>query len=277
MLLSVRYNYLKNSYIRKLDSFLPGQYMKKIIIPLLVFLLSFGAEAQESGFLNHLSAGLQLGSDGLGIELATPLGSSFRARAGYSFLPSIPYRKTVTAPEHPGAVGSAKGKDIPVDAKASLHLSDIEVFLDYYPMSDNGFHVSAGLLCGSRKVVSIKNVTPLPDDYNIVGLDVDGYTVKAVRNTIEGYIATNSLRPYLGVGYDIPISSDNRYSLSVDLGAFYWGKPELYAPGEPLIGDWKDVRVPSSTLNGRDEGLVEKAERTSFYPLLGVHFYRVLF
>ena len=164
-----------------------------------------------------------------------------------------------------------------MDAKASLHMSDIEVFLDYYPMSYNGFHVSAGLLCGSRKVVSIKNVTPLPDDYNIVGLDVDGYTVKAVRNTIEGYIATNSLRPYLGVGYDIPISSDNRYSLSVDLGAFYWGKPELYAPGEPLIGDWKDVRVPSSTLNGRDEGLVEKAERTSFYPLLGVHFYRVLF
>ena len=251
--------------------------MKKIIIPLLVFLLSFGAEAQESGFLNHLSAGLQLGSDGLGIELATPLGSSFRARAGYSFLPSIPYRKTVTAPEHPGAVGSAKGKDIPVDAKASLHLSDIEVFLDYYPMSDNGFHVSAGLLCGSRKVVNIKNVTPLPDDYNIVVLDVAGYTVKAVRNTIVRYIATNSLRPYLGVGYDIPISSDNRYSLSVDLGAFYWGKPELYAPGEPLIGDWKDVRVPSSTLNGRDEGLVEKAERTSFYPLFGVHFYRVLF
>ena len=173
----------------------------------MVFLLSFGAEAQESGFLNHLSAGLQIGSDGLGIELASPLGSSFRARAGYSFLPSIPYRKTVSAPEHPGAVGSAKGKDIPVDAKASLHMSDIEVFLDYYPMSYNGFHVSAGLLCGSRKVVSIKNVTPLPDDYNIVGLDVDGYTVKAVRNTIEGYIATNSLRPYLGVGYDIRLHS----------------------------------------------------------------------
>ncbi|MBR5661021.1 MAG: hypothetical protein IKW99_05670 [Bacteroidales bacterium] len=251
--------------------------MKKIIIPLLVFLLSFGAQAQETGFLNHLSAGIQLGSDGFGIGLAAPLGSGFRARAGYSFLPSVPYRKTVNVPEHPGAAVSDKGRDIPVDAKASLQLSDLEVFLDYYPLSDNGFHVSAGLLFGSRKIVNIKNVTPLPNDYNIIGLDVDGYTVKAVGNNIEGYLSANPARPYLGVGYDIPISADNRYSLSVDIGAFYWGKPELYVPGEPLIGDWIDVRVPSSYLNGHDDGLIGKAERTIFYPLMGIHFYRLLF
>ena len=106
---------------------------------------------------------------------------------------------------------------------------------------------------------------------------MDGYTVKAVANNIKGYIAVNSLRPYLGLGYDLPVGSDGRYSVSASIGAFYWGGPELYAPGEPLIGDWKDVRVRSSLLNGHDDGLVRKAEKSFIYPLISVHFYRVLF
>lgn len=251
--------------------------IKIIVLSLLFLCLSVSLSARDREWPSGLSAGLQLGSGGLGIELASPIGSSFRIRAGYAILPSVPYRRTVSVPEHPGAVGTEKGRSVPVDAKAFFHLSDLEAFLDYYPLSDNAFHVTAGLLYGSPNVVGIKNLTPLPDDYNIVGLDVDGYSVKAVSNNIKGNIVVNSLRPYLGLGYDLPIGSDGRYSASFSLGAIYWGSPELFAPGEPLIGDWKDVRVPSSYLNGHDDGLVGKAERTVFYPVVAVHLYRVLF
>ena len=217
---------------------------KIFTLPLLFLCLSVSLTAREREWPSSLSAGLQLGSGGLGVELAAPIGTSFRVRAGYSILPSLPYRRTVGVPEHPGAVGTEKGRNIPVDAKASLHLSNLEAFLDYYPLPGNGFHL---------------------------------YSVKAVANNIKGYIATNSLRPYIGLGYDLPVGSDGRYSASFSVGAFYWGGPELFAPGEPLIGDWKDVRVPSSYLNGHDDGLVRKAEKTFVYPLVSVHFYRVLF
>lgn len=270
-------DYAKNNYIRLIFQNLMKVSFKIFALPLLLLCLSVSLTAREKEWPSSLSAGLQLGSGGLGIELAAPIGTSFRVRAGYSILPSLPYRRTVGVPEHPGAVGTEKGRNIPVDAKASLHLSDLEAFLDYYPLPDNGFHLTAGLLYGSRNVVNIRNITPLPDDYNIVGLDVDGYSVKAVANNIKGYIAVNPIRPYFGLGYDLPVGSDGRYSASFSVGAFYWGGPALFAPGEPLIGDWKDVRVPSSYLNGHDDGLVRKAEKTFVYPLVAVHLYRVLF
>ena len=252
-------------------------YLKIVVVPLVFLCLSASLPAQETGWPKGLSLGVQAGSDGRGIGLMAPLGTSFRTRLGFGALPPVPYRRSFTVPEHPGAAGTDKGRDVPVDAKATFHPWNLEMFLDYYPLADNGFHITAGLLYGSRNVGDIKNLTPLPDDYNIVGLDVDGYTVKAVSNNVEGHVLVNSLRPYLGAGYDLPLGSDGRNSLSVDLGLIYWGSPKLYAPGEPLIGDWKDVHVNPDLLNGHDDGLLKKVERTFVYPVVNVHFYRSIF
>ena len=37
----------------------------------------------DYGFFNHVSAGISLGTDGIGIEVATPLTYNFAVRAGY--------------------------------------------------------------------------------------------------------------------------------------------------------------------------------------------------
>lgn len=254
------------------------KYLSRILFLVLVTLgFSTVADAQEKEGSGRFWIGLQAGSGGVGAELAATLGYGFEIRAGYAYLPPVSLSRTVNVPEHPGAVGTARGKDVPVDAKATANISDLELLLDYYPIQDNGFHLTAGLLYGPRDIVRIKNMTPLPDDYNIVGLDVDGYTVRAVSNNINGYIAVNSLRPYFGLGYSLSVGVDHRFRFAVDLGAMYWGKPGLYAPGEPLIGDLVDVRVSSSSLNGHDNGLISKAEKVVLYPLLGVHFYYNLF
>lgn len=251
--------------------------MKKIILLSVLCCLAFGASAQEMGYFNHLSIGAKAGTAGVGIELAAPVGSFFQLRAGYAIVPPLSYTRTVEVPEHPGAHGSEKGANIPVDAKATCNLSNAELMVDIFPFENSDFHITAGMLYGPKNAVKVTNTTPMPEDYDIVGLDVDGYTVKAVNRYIEGYIGVESLRPYLGVGLGRAVRTDRKVSFTCDLGAIYWGKPGLYAPGEPLIGDWEDVRITAASLNGRDKGLIEKAEKLSLYPMVNVHLFFNLF
>lgn len=251
--------------------------MKKIILLSVLCCLAFGASAQEMGYFNHLSIGAKAGTAGVGIELAAPVGSFFQLRAGYAIVPPLSYTRTVEVPEHPGAHGSEKGANIPVDAKATCNLSNAELMVDIFPFENSDFHITAGMLYGPKNAVKVTNTSPMPEDYDIVGLDVDGYTVKAVNRYIEGYIGVESLRPYLGVGLGRAVRTDRKVSFTCDLGAIYWGKPGLYAPGEPLIGDWEDVRITAASLNGRDKGLIEKAEKLSLYPMVNVHLFFNLF
>ena len=237
--------------------------------------------AQELGYFNHASIGVQAGTAGVGVQLAAPVGDYFQLRAGYAVMPPLSITRTVDVPEHPGKQGAEKGDNIPVDAKATLHLSDVELFVDIFPFEQSDFHITAGMLYGPKDVVKVTNTSNLPNDYNIVGLAVESdgeeYTVRAVNNHIDGYIGVESLRPYLGIGLGRAVRTDRRLSFTCDLGAVYWGKPGLFAPGEPLIGDWKDVRITAASLNNRDKGLIAKAEKLNLYPMLNVHLFVNLF
>ncbi len=252
--------------------------MKKIIlIPVLLWCLAGTALAQENGFFNHMAAGISAGTAGAGLELATTLGPSFQLRAGGSFMPPFSFTRTVSLPEHPGNIGSAKGKSVPVDAKATLHDPGLELLVDYFPAGYELFHFTLGVLYGPRDVVKVTNTTPLPDDYNTAGLDIDDYTVRATDNYINGYVGVNSFRPYVGVGIGRAVRPEKVLSFTADFGAAFWGKPGLYAPGEPLIGDWKDVRVTSEALEGKDQGLIGLAEKIIVYPMLNLHLFVRLF
>ena len=52
-------------------------------------------EPEDYKFFNHLSAGVSLGLDGIGFDVAAPLTYNFAVRAGYTFLPKIKYNTTI--------------------------------------------------------------------------------------------------------------------------------------------------------------------------------------
>lgn len=86
---------------------------------------------------------------------------------------------------------------VPGTAKTSLF--DMGLLLDYYPLGGD-LRVSGGVRYSQDKVTG--NVT---DSGTTVG-----YTLKA-----------NSIQPYLGVGYSLPVS--DRMAVDLDLGAYYRG------------------------------------------------------
>ncbi|MBO7118691.1 MAG: hypothetical protein J6W03_00030, partial [Bacteroidaceae bacterium] len=50
---------------------------------------SFFARLNEKNILNHLDVGASVGTMGLGIDVAVPVGDYVRVRAGYNYMPGF--------------------------------------------------------------------------------------------------------------------------------------------------------------------------------------------
>lgn len=256
--------------------------MKRFFLLTVLCCLAGSALAQEEkGYFDNMAIGLQLGTAGVGIELAAPVGPYFEMRAGYSLLPPLSFNKNVGVPEHPGEHGSAKGETKSVNVKATSHVSEAQLLFDIFPWKEGNFRLSVGMMYGPKDVVKVTNTNPLPDDYNTVGLNIvdgeDDFSVRAINNYINGYIGARTLRPYAGIGFGRAVNTDRRLNFTCDLGAMFWGKPGLFAPGETIFGEWKDVRVTTEAAAGHDEGLIKLAEKIIAYPMVNVHLFYTLF
>lgn len=100
-------------------------FMKITFLMLAMTTVSLPSKAQsfdgEYGFFDHLGAGVSLGTDGIGIDLATPVTDWAAVRAGISFTPGIKYTKSI----------SINDVDLyeNVDIEAKLNMFDFKVLV----------------------------------------------------------------------------------------------------------------------------------------------------
>ena len=255
------------------------QMKKAVLLSLAALLLSASAGAQV---FNHLSVGAGVGTDGLSLEVAAPLGKYVDVRAGYgTAVGLIGYTvKDLSVPEHPGA---ARSSDVPVPLRITLGMSDARLLFNLYPSADKGFHFTVGALLGSPAFIR-GTLSSLPADYNTVGFDVDGYLVKAK----DGVLATElrapglggsgfAVKPYVGIGFGRAVPTASRVSFSFDLGAAYQGQPGLWAEGEGITGRVKKVQLTGEQIEDLDEVIDEVGKYAAFWPTLSFRLYVKLF
>lgn len=252
--------------------------MMKRFLLVCIAALALTANAGAQVF-DHLSVGLGLGTDGISLELAAPLGDHIDFRAGYGFGPGLIGINvgSVAFPVHPGAP-SGPSAGVPLQLK--LGMSDARLLFNFYP-GHGGFHITVGAYMGSPRVVRAL-LSNMPSDYNTAGIEVDGYLVKASAGSIPASIYAKGIggtgyavKPYVGVGYGRAVP-DKRVGFSIDLGAQYQGKPTVWARGEGVTGRTKDVEITDSFAELKNA--VEKyGKYTAFWPTLTFHLYVKLF
>ena len=127
-----------------------------------------------------------------------------------------------------------------VPATAKTQLFGTGLILDYYPLGGD-LRVSGGLRYSADKVTG--TVTD-------AGTSV-GYTAQA-----------NTLQPYLGLGYSLPIKSN--IALDLDVGAYYTGKTTV-TPDR----SFNNANISSALSKAQSD-----LNNTSFYPVaqLGLRF-----
>jgi len=256
--------------------------MKKFSL-LLVCAAAF-ALTQPAGaqVFNHLAVGLGAGTDGASLELASPLGSHIDVRVGYgAAFGLLGYTiKDVSLPEHPGNSTGPKA-NVPLTIK--LGMSDARLLFNIYPSATGGFHFTLGAYMGSARFARgiAENI---PSDYNTVGINVDGYLVKAENGVLETGLCAAGLgspsfavKPYAGIGFGRAVAADKRVGFSFDLGAQYQGDPGIWGDGESITGRVKRVQITEQEFEDLAGVVDDYGKYLKFWPTLNFHLYVNLF
>ncbi len=197
---------------------------------------------------SNIGLGLEAGTTGVGLSVATPLSNTFSLRAGFAltpltvnytyddFDPVKVYGYTVEVPD--------------LDLKGKVKMSSGHLLVDYNPGA-SVFFITAGIYIGGDRLVNVHgqfDMAELKQSVREAGVPdplIEAYTAQYIKElrvdfadasiapnqdgSVEAYLKVNSFRPYfgLGVGRAIP---KNRVGFRFELGAAYIGKPDVQSP-----------------------------------------------
>ena len=256
-------------------------------------------DEDDFGFFNHLSAGVSLGTDGIGIEVAAPLTYSFAVRAGYSLMPKFKYSKGLDLglsdqDKADMARGTYKGAFLSpeVDLEGKLNMGDFKLLIDWYPFRSSSFHATAGFYIGRGTVVEVTNKRPfikdgydagieLGDASSTVNYGMSRYTLKPDENgNLKVEAKVNGFKPYLGIGFGRAVPKGS-VGVQFDLGVQFWGKPEVHGNMEYIEPSTGQVvtryekinknRIISQNKDYQDlMDAIKTIEKIGVYPVLNI-------
>ena len=259
--------------------------MKKLLLICATALFGFGQahaqlDADDYGFLNHVSFGVSAGTTGIGFQLAAPLSANFALRAEYSFMPKFSYKQNVNVGSDPAFLTNN------VDLEGKLDMGDFSVLFDWYPSKKSTFHFTAGAYFGKEKVVSVKNKEPFvkQDKWGTAGLELgsgtDTYTLVSNKENgdVEADLKVNSFKPYLGIGFGRAVPK-KRIGVQFDLGVQFWGKPEVWSninAWDDAAGDWvtANQKIDKDKITNPDKDYqdakdaIKTIEKFGVYPVM---------
>ena len=229
---------------------------------------------QRSAFSN-VGLGLEAGTTGVGLSVATPLSRTFSLRAGFAVTPiTINYTYDDFDPVNVHGY-SVNVPDL--DLKGKVKMSTGHLLVDWNP-GQSVFFLTAGVYVGGDRLADVSgqfDMAEIKQELRQAGVpndQIDSYVNQYITDirvdvadasiapnsdgSVNAYLKVNSFRPYfgLGVGRAIP---KHRVGFRFELGAMYIGKPEVDSPNI------------DGTLNSEDlDGFNKTLSKCRFYPQL---------
>lgn len=226
--------------------------MKRLfLLSSLLVLFAFGASAQKDlRILNHLAIGAEVGTMGVGIDVAMPVTPFVDLQAGFTMFPKIKFNTSIDlSHKHP------EFNKIP--AKGEVLMKGGKVLVNVMPLPIiTSFHVTAGLYFGSTDVMGLYNTEPIPANYSLALGDYllepnsDGF--------VDGKLKVNKVKPYLGIGIGRGVPK-RRVGFKCDLGVVFWGKPSVYC---------NDTQIHDTDAGGDGDEAMKIISKFKVYPVL---------
>lgn len=156
--------------------------MKKIFLIIAIFFSFMTISAQEvtpkvehvTPF-SHVDGGMTFGTTGIGFEVSAPLSRSWDVRAGFDFMPHFKYDMSFNVTVGDGEAGTVESqsrfnkmaatlKDLTgfvVDDKVVMEgrpkYYNFRLLVDFKPLHDKRWHVTAGFYWGNSKIATAEN------------------------------------------------------------------------------------------------------------------------
>lgn len=257
--------------------------MKKVLL-LTVALLSFiSVSAQKSlGYFNTFGVGLNVGTEGVGLNVAAPLGNHFDVSMGFDVMPAIKFNANVKV--------NTSGINLPYPDDTPFNVRDVDVEgntrrvtgyvkFDYYPFNHSSFFIAAGFSYGGSRLLKLKGHSDdirayyqawmaqgLSFDDVKINLDLEDFDLPVNQNgDVDGYAKVNGFRPYFGLGFGRLVPK-KRVGVRVELGAQFHGTPKLYYKEEN--GSYQELQKLDKVKG--DDDLSKYLNKMKVYPVLKV-------
>lgn len=257
---------------------------KILLIIAVVFAINAGAQNNtkydkkenccktDKNVFNHLSAGISVGTTGIGFDVAMPMCNYVQVRAGVDFIPNIKINTDFDI-----NVPDVEGYDIPhnIEAEGKIGFTNGKLLFDVYPFKSSSFHVTAGAYFGSSKIVKaynkeygiLKDLANFNNDVEAgllpgqdkIGVELGDYLLEPDDDgNVQASIKTSGFKPYLGIGFGRGVPK-KRVGFMFDLGVQFWGTPKVYC---------FDKQLTDEDINGGDGGIIKTISKIKVYPTL---------
>ncbi|MFD2742989.1 MULTISPECIES: hypothetical protein [Sphingobacterium] len=182
---------------------------------------SIPASAYEYGYPYPVGLGVHVGTTGVGVHYYQPLGTHFGARLAGSFMPFNTKIK-----------GNYSNRDTRTNVFANAH--NVSLLFGWTPFaSRTGFFRSFNVQLGGAYFFKLDGrlETRLADPYRYGEIAVDPEYVGTITTRVNWKETVN---PYAGIGWS-NIVIDSRFSMNIDLGAYYLSKPSVRMEASGLL------------------------------------------
>ncbi|MBR1851996.1 MAG: hypothetical protein IJ794_02290 [Lachnospiraceae bacterium] len=192
-------------------------------------------KGRQYKYFNHMGIGVNLGIlNGIGADIAFPLGGCFQIRGGYSFIPSsLSYKEPFDLGEH-SVNGTPRSFDN-VSLEIKPGISTARAFLDFFPGRRTSFHFTVGAYYGVGSNSFVDIVADIrgaltSDEYGTAYIELedtrDPSKTARVSTDEKGFLNVSfrpkqEIRPYVGIGWGRGANLKRRVSVSFEIGALY--------------------------------------------------------
>lgn len=229
--------------------------MKKFSLLLVLFAVAPLAMAgnkydpTDKKMFNHLAAGLNVGTAGIGIDVATPICKWVQVRAGYNF-PTIKMNTELDVSDYydiPSELVSTYAIPEEFDVKGELNFGTGKLLFDIHPFKKLPVFLCVGAYFGNSDFVTAYNKSSgalsaitefnkVAASYGLdkIGLEFDDYILEPDSSgNMKAAVQVKSFRPYvgLGTGWAVP---NGRVGFMFEAGVQCWGSPKVTCNGDEL-------------------------------------------
>ena len=218
------------------------------LVALSTVVISNASAHDIGGSDSNFAIGAKIGTQGAGIEGRTFITDNLYARLSANYLH---YHHDF-------------GDDGKLSYKAKLTLFTVPLMLDFHPIDDSGFRVSAGVAYNGNKVKATatpnKSITLYGHTYSPAEIGKATATMKLGSNI--GGIVT--------IGYDNSLRDNNPWSFNAEAGLMYTGKPKIKVTATGISGS-QTQKIADLNRDANHE-LKDAKKYLRFFPILSIGF-----
>ncbi|MDR0757379.1 MAG: hypothetical protein LBF85_05995, partial [Tannerella sp.] len=187
-------------------------------------------QAQETAPFSRMNLALRASTMGVGLEVATPLGSHINARLGANVLPYSLEYQNYSLDSYSDRLEPAFGYVPSYRARGRISIAHGHLLADIHPLARGIFHFTAGVYVGTSKIgiqgrmVDESNQpVVLQPGYEWPTLNMDGYEVETDGGQADiDLVLGNSVKPYFGIGLGKAVTNRG-FGVKFEIGALYQG------------------------------------------------------